>query len=320
MTDTDTKIAEILQDFEIFDGVYKREHVEAAIELKEEITPHLIEILEDVLADPTKYIDNRDYFAHVYAFILLGHFKEHRAHNLVVDLFSVPEGVIEPLFSDSITVDLPIVLFRTCAGSIELIKSLVLNKEAYDFCRIAALNALVFAAVDGMTPREEVLEFFGSLFTGDETASHSDFWGLLACYVRDLYPEELMDVIAQAYEDGLIAPGLVGYESFEKILAEGKERTLKRTRENMQRQSLDNVHDHMSWWACFQPEKKTTPQKSAKIASTTQSSPVEKSPMSSTSFPTPPEKKSPTKKRTGKRLKKKKRRIAKSSRKKNRRR
>ena len=39
-------ITEILEAFRIFDGKYKREQVDAAIELKKEITPHLIEILE----------------------------------------------------------------------------------------------------------------------------------------------------------------------------------------------------------------------------------------------------------------------------------
>ena len=43
-------ITEILDAFRIFDGNYKREQVDAAIELKEEITPFLIEILEKALS------------------------------------------------------------------------------------------------------------------------------------------------------------------------------------------------------------------------------------------------------------------------------
>lgn len=39
-------INEILAGFEIYDGEYKREHIEAALSHKEEITPHLIAILE----------------------------------------------------------------------------------------------------------------------------------------------------------------------------------------------------------------------------------------------------------------------------------
>jgi hypothetical protein len=44
MDDNEARISEILQAFRIFDGVYKREQVDAAIALREEITPYLIEI------------------------------------------------------------------------------------------------------------------------------------------------------------------------------------------------------------------------------------------------------------------------------------
>ena len=64
---------EILEAFKIFDGNYKREKVDAAIELKEAITPHLIEILENVLADPDPYIKNENLYDHIYAWMLLGH-------------------------------------------------------------------------------------------------------------------------------------------------------------------------------------------------------------------------------------------------------
>ena len=51
-------INEILEAFRIFDGNYKREQVDAAIELKEQITPHLIKILENVLDDPSPYVED----------------------------------------------------------------------------------------------------------------------------------------------------------------------------------------------------------------------------------------------------------------------
>ena len=76
-------ITEILETFKIFDGNYKREQVDAAIELKEEITPHLIEILENVRADPDPYIQNENLFDHIYALMLLGHFRESKAHNVI---------------------------------------------------------------------------------------------------------------------------------------------------------------------------------------------------------------------------------------------
>jgi hypothetical protein len=55
--------------------------------------------------------------------------------------------------------------------------------------------------------RKEVIDLFGTLFTGNEADEISDFWGLLANIVCDLYPEEIIEIIEQAYEDGLIMPG-----------------------------------------------------------------------------------------------------------------
>ena len=62
-------IPEILESFRIADGVYKREQVDAAVKLKNEITPYLINILEKVLADPYKYSEDGNFFDHIYAFI-----------------------------------------------------------------------------------------------------------------------------------------------------------------------------------------------------------------------------------------------------------
>ncbi|MGB0389172.1 MAG: DUF1186 domain-containing protein [Ardenticatenaceae bacterium] len=251
----ESRIAEILEAFEVYDGSYRRAHVSAALARQEEITPHLIAVLEGVLAKPSVYVGKEDYFAHLYAFILLGHFREQAAHRVIVDLFSLPPNIPDQLFAELVSESLPIVLFRTCHGELGLIKSLALNRQADEYSRGSALRAMTFAVADGMIAREEVLAFFGSLFTGEEAASNSTFWDQLAYCVYDLYPEELMDVIEQAYEDGLIAPGFISYKEFLQSLEGGKERALRRMQAKMQRNSLDNVHKYMSWWACFKENK-----------------------------------------------------------------
>ena len=248
-------ITEILEAFRNFDGSYKREQVDAAIELKEEITPFLIEILEKVLAEPDTYIENDDLYDHIYSFMLLGHFRTSKAHNVIVDLFSLPNKIPHELFGDLTTSDLPIVLLRTSGGSIERIRSMASNKNADDYCRISALNAMAYAVVEGIVSREAVMSFFGTLFSGNETDEDSDFWGLLANIVCDLYPEELMDTIKKAYDGGLISPGMIQYEHFNKALKDGKEECLERLKTDLERQSLDDIHDSMSWWACFDDEE-----------------------------------------------------------------
>jgi len=216
----------------------------------------LIKILESVLSDPEKHIENKKLIDHVYSIMLLGHFKESKAHNVIVDLFSLPDDMSSRLYGDLITGDLPTILVRTCDRHIDLIKSMVLNKNIYGFSRISAANAMAYAVIDGIVTREEVLSFFGTLFTGNEADEMPDFWSILATYVYYLYPEEIMDTIKQAYDDELIFSGMIGYEEFEEALEDGEEKCLERLKNDYQRQSLDDIHDSMSGWACFKQAKK----------------------------------------------------------------
>lgn len=210
-----TDLTETLAAFEVCDGIYKQEHVDAAIVLQDETTPHLLKILENVLSSPSEYAGRDNYFAHIYALMLLAHFKNPIAHKVIVDLFSLPGRASDELFGDIITEDLPFILLRTCGESFDLIKSLVLNKSVDEYCRSSAIRALVYAEVLEMIPREEVVSFLGSLFAGNEAEEdHSDFWSLAAMHICDLCPEELMDTIRKAYEDELVEWGDVGSESY----------------------------------------------------------------------------------------------------------
>jgi len=251
------EISEILEVFRINDGVYKRKCIDEAVKRKDEIIPYLISILENVVSNPKPYIEN-DCYDQLYAVILLGYFKAHQAHSIMIDLLSMPEDIPPQLFGDIISKDFPAILFQTCGGELDKIKSLILNRKANDFCRGAALGAMVYAVVDGMVTREETLDFFGSLFTGKEAKEDSTFWDLLANCIYDLYPEELMPVIQKAYKDDLIDSWAIKIEDFEESLQHGKKATFDRVRMDMKRDMPADIHEYMSWWACFETEEEST--------------------------------------------------------------
>jgi hypothetical protein len=260
----DEQITEILDGFKNFDGKYKRDLIDRAVELKDEITPHLINILKTLRDNPEPYLENDIYFDHNYALMLLGHFKETKAHNVIVDLFSLPDDIPDRLFGETVTEDLPVILIRTCGGSVKRTKELIMNKDADDYCRISAMQALVYAVVEGYEQRESVLSFLCGLFTGTETDQESDFWGFAAMSVRQLYPDAWMDTIKGAYDNRLIAPGLIRYESFEKTLNAGKDKALYDLKKRYADQQLDDIHKSMSWWACFDKDEQTPSDTEAK--------------------------------------------------------
>ena len=243
---------EIMAALRINKGFYEREIVDAAIERRDEIIPRLIEVLRNLLDDPTPYIENEEWFDHLYAVMLRGHLRVVEAHQIVIDLFSLPVEIIDPIFGDTITSDLPGILMRTCGGDLESIKAMALNRKVDVYCRNSALRAMTYAVVEGIASREAVLDFFATLFTGDEAEANSDFWGLSACSFHELCPEGYMEVIRKGYEDGLIDPQIIAYQDFESALASGQKAMLDRLTASYQRFTLIDIHKSMSWWACFQ--------------------------------------------------------------------
>lgn len=249
------EISAILQALERFSGEYDQEAVDAAIAHREEITPHLIDCLEKVAADPSVYLEDEGYYLYIYAFMLLGHFQETRAHQAVVELFSLPDDIPHKLFGDLLTEHLPMVLFRTCGGDFELIKSLILNRRADAYPRGEAARALVYAVVAGQLPREEVLSFFSTLFTGDEAEPLSPFWGAIADNILDLYPQELMPVLEDAAARGLLDGGYVVEADFDRALGSSVDKSLEYVRQEMERRPWNDLHSLMSGWSCFHDDQ-----------------------------------------------------------------
>lgn len=252
MTQASLSIDEIVAAFEFNDGVYQREMVDAAIERMDEIRPRLIEILQQVLADPEPYIENEDRMDHIYALMLLGHFRAEAAHGVIADLFSLSDEILDDIYGDIVTGDLSAILANTCGGSLERMKTMALDLRVGEYARLSALEGMAYCVADDFTLREEVVALFGTLFTGKEAQEGSDFWGLLANTICDIYPEENMPVIEQAYEDGLISPDMIGFDSFEQVLKEGPEVTFDKLRARREAYSLEDLHASMAWWACFE--------------------------------------------------------------------
>lgn len=252
-------VDEILASLAVFDRKYKRAEVDAAIARREEIVPKLIEILDRVLANPEKVAEDETHFAHMYALMLLGHFRESKAHRTIVALSSLHADLPYRLFGDTITEDLAIILLRTCNGSFEAIKGLVQDRSADDYCRGAAARAITYGVAEGTVPREEALSFLGGLFEEVAAEIPGSFYDMVASCIHDLYPEELMETIEASYDKGLIHPGYIQFDHFTRALSRGKEKCLLDLRSDLEDRSLDDIHRSMSWWACFRERYRPMP-------------------------------------------------------------
>jgi hypothetical protein len=258
--------AEILNEFEKATGRFARAAVEEAVARREEITPELLRILEETVNRAAQIDAEGDYMAHLYAMFLLAQFRDTRAYPLVVRFASLPGDLLDSLCGDFITEDLGQVLASVCGGDLSGIQSLIENEDVDEWVRGAALSSLVTLVAAGQKSRDEIVNYFAGLFRGKLVRQWSHAWDTLVSYTSDLYPEELLDDIEQAYEEGLVDPGYIGFDDVKRDLAAGKDRVLARLADNPHRRLVSDTVAEMGWWACFREDRQN------RAKSTTQAS------------------------------------------------
>ncbi len=234
------------------DNKYRRDEIDDALSRREEVIPFLIDILKNVLENPQNIIEDENCQGHMYALMLLGHLKEKSAHDIILKIFSLPEDMPYELFGDITTENLPAILLNTSGGCFDGIKELALNTKADEYCRGSALKAMMYGVVNGSISRGEVLAFYRGILENRKSEPSSDFFNELASCVCDLYPEGLMDIIEECYEDDYIDPWYIEIDSFEVALEIGKEECLEKIKRDAEYSFPEDIHSAMSWWACFE--------------------------------------------------------------------
>ena len=247
---TDSAVQPLLAAFDRFTDTYPEAEVNEALQHQAALTPHLLAILEAIADNPQRYA-LEGHNAHVYAASLLAHFAEPAAHRPLIRAFSIAEELLVDLWGDMTTETLPTLLLRTANGSLTAIMDLVRDREADQYVRCAAMEALSYAVAFDPARRDEVVTFLQGLFTGEAAAADSWFWGNLAATLCDLHPGDSLAVIDQAYADNLVPPGFLdpGY------VAAANDKTPEASRADLvswvQARMPKDVHAYVSWFAEF---------------------------------------------------------------------
>jgi len=251
-------IQTLLINFDRLKDTYMRDEVEAALTCQDAISPHLLATIETLAANPLLY-SLEGHNGHVYAATLLSHFQEPAAHLPLIRAFSIAEEQLMELWGDLTTETLPTMLYRTCNGSMEAIKELVINRDVDQYVRCAAMEALSYIVAFDPSRRDEVISFFLGLFTGEEADKESYFWGNLAATLCDLHPGESMQVIRQAYVENIIPTHFIGLESVEEANNRDRETALASLQSWVMSRMPQDVHGYISWFAEFQNQDYTQP-------------------------------------------------------------
>ncbi len=246
-------IERLLARFDFVTTTYLREEMEEALTLREQLTPHLIAILEDVAENPYRYL-LEDRNGHTYAASLLAHFQEPAAHLPIIRAFSISGEHLEPLWGDMSTETLPALLHRTCNGSVEQIKRLISNRQVDEFVRGAAVEALTFAVADATIARDEAVAFLQGLFTGEEAEPGSTFWGMVAATLCDLHPGDSKAILDQAIADGLFDARFIGPDDIARAAGLTAADSQEALRQWAARRMPADIHGYIAWFDEFQPK------------------------------------------------------------------
>jgi hypothetical protein len=241
-------IEEIKKQLETYERKFPEAAVRAAIAQREAITPILLECLRATADDPQKVADTKGAMLHMYAMYLLAQFRERSAYPLLVKLFSTPGDLCFDVAGDMVTEDLYRVLAAVCGDDVDPIKGMIENREVNEYVRSACMRTLVGLVAWGNLDRAHIVEYFRCLFNGKLDREAYYLWGSLVSACCDLYPEELLPEIERAFDDDLVETFVVGRDSVEQVMSEGKERTLRRS---VGKGPIEDTVAEMSWWAAF---------------------------------------------------------------------
>ncbi len=245
-------IETIRQELEFNSGRFPIDAVRAAIEQREAMTPVLLAALQEAADAPEAIKRKPSLMLHIYAMFLLAQFREQAAYPLLVKFFSTPGDISLDTTGDVVTEDLGRILASVCHDDLEPIKRMIEDPAVNEYVRSACLRALTLLVAEQKLDREQVVDYFRSLFHGRLEPEPEFIWSALIVACRDLYPAELMHDIERAYEDGLVDPFYIRMENIQDALAEGEEEILQRSR---QRGGLiEDTVAEMRWWACFKDD------------------------------------------------------------------
>jgi Protein of unknown function (DUF1186)/SEC-C motif len=248
-------IEKVLMELESQDITFPREALKWAIVNRDLMIPELLKILERTLENYEAFLDQENYMGHIYAMFLLAQFREKSAYPLIVQIFSLPGEIPFDLAGDFVTEDLHRILAGVSCGDDYLIRRLAENDNVNEYVRGSALEALVTLVAAGEKSRDELIDYFQSLFRTKLSREPSLVWESLVSYSLDLYPAEVYQDIKQCYRDDLIEPFLVSMEDVEASLAMGKEAALEDLKKNRHYTLITDAIKDMEGWACFEPPK-----------------------------------------------------------------
>ncbi len=232
--------------FRNFEGPFPKEALIESIQNREMVTPELLTVMQKALKDPQGVIDRDDYMMSIYAMYLLAQFREKKAYPAIIEFFLMPNERAMEIVGDMFVEDLGRILASVSGGDISLLQRLIENPDAQELIRSSAIEALMVLVYVGEKSRDEIVAYFKQLFAGKLERRKSLVWVSLIASAVDLYPEEVLDEIEKAFDEGLVDEALINMTTADDAVLVEKDKALDTFFNNSHYSLIEDVVQEMS--------------------------------------------------------------------------
>ena len=238
----------IVSQLERLDGTFPVDVIQFALENREAVTPLLLKILEQSTDGVDRILGEENFFGHIYAMFLLAQFREKEAYPLVANFFLLPEETTWELAGDIVTEDLGRILASVSCGQTDILRKIIEDSNLDELVRAAAIDSLlVLLAVDEIR-REDLVEYFSELFESKLEKEKSMIWNHLIVSSVNIFPDELILKIKNAYQNNLVDDDFISYYHVEDALLSGKETVFRWLRQNQAYTLVTDAVSDISKW------------------------------------------------------------------------
>ncbi len=245
------ELQSVLDELKYNKRIFPRKALVKVIHNRDLFTPSLLEIIENSSQNIDSLLEDKKYFAHIFAMYLLAQFKEKKAYKLLIDFFSIPGDVTLKVTKDVVTEDLGRIFASVYDGDISLLKTLIEQENANEYVRAAAIEALLVLVANEEKTRQEIMDYFKELFNGKLSREFSHVWNALVARSIALQPEEVYEDIKKAYDDELVETFFVSFSEAEDALKTDKEQAIKVLMADIRYSLIDDTISEMGSWASF---------------------------------------------------------------------
>jgi|UPI0003727A22 hypothetical protein len=141
--------------------------------------------------------------------------RETAAFPLLIKFFSSPGEDAVTSTGDVVTESLHNILASTFNGDLNSLKSLIENRDIYEYTRMAGLRTMLTLLHEGVLQRCDVVDYFRQLMH-PVTEDDETFNGFLISCCCDMHPAELKEDILRLFEAEVVEELMIGWESVEE--------------------------------------------------------------------------------------------------------